>query len=36
MYFIDNIVLSNCFTNAYRQLDFLMIMYHKIVGNNLQ
>ncbi len=36
MYFSGNIVLYNCFTNAYRQLHFVMIMYHTIVGNNLQ
>ncbi len=34
MYFIGNIVLYNCFTNAYRELHFLKIMYHKIVGKN--
>ncbi len=36
MYCIGNIVLYNCFTKAYRQLHICMIMYHKIVGNNLQ
>ncbi len=36
MYLIGNIVLYNYFTNAYRQLNVLMIMYQKIVGNNLQ
>ncbi len=36
MYFIGNIVLYNRFTNAYRQLHVLMIMYHNFFGNNLQ
>ncbi len=36
VYFIGNIVLYNCFTNAYRQLNFLNNMYHKIVGKYLQ
>ncbi len=34
MYFIGNIVLYNCFTNAYRRLHFLKNMYHTIVGKN--